>query len=83
MCLFLLAVEYDYLTIEFSTNQGGQGKGFSCSVSCGEAPPTTTLEPPTTDMSSDCECGLPKRVKRIVGGVETETNEYPWQVREG
>ena len=82
MCVLLLAVEYDNLKIDFSTNRQGQWKGFSCSVSCGEAPPATTLEPATTDMSSDCECGLPNRVKRIVGGVETETNEYPWQVRE-
>merc|ERR1719312_1253036 len=28
----------------------------------------------------DCICGLPKRKQRIIGGVETEINEYPWQV---
>ena len=27
-----------------------------------------------------CRCGLVQRKKRIVGGTETEVNEYPWMV---
>ena len=30
--------------------------------------------------ASECQCGLAKRSKRIVGGEQTEVNEYPWMV---
>ena len=28
---------------------------------------------------AECYCGLTERATRIVGGEDTEVNEYPWQ----
>lgn len=62
-----------YMAIEFKTSRRRR-KGFQCTVTAIERPPTTTtIEPP-------CYCGQKYKVGKIVGGTETEKNEYPWQV---
>jgi len=62
-----------YFDIKFKTNRKDEGQGFKCTVTCSGESSTPPPGP------SDCECGITGS-NRIVGGSETEANEYPWQV---
>ena len=42
--------------------------------------PTTTTTTTQPLATTECSCGLTQRGTRIVGGVETEINGYPFQV---
>ena len=39
-----------------------------------------TLVFTNTTILTDCNCGIANTANRIVNGVATEENEYPWQV---
>ena len=59
---------------------------FRCVVSATDdvstpspSPPSTT-PPPLPPTNSTCNCGVAKRETRIINGVNTEVNEYPWMV---
>merc|ERR1719384_609153 len=75
-----LPVMGNTLSLQFKSNKKKAGGGFRCYVDVYDLSVETTTVAPVTSAPGTCMCGQKNVASRIVGGVETEVNEYPWQV---
>ncbi|CAB3250557.1 unnamed protein product [Arctia plantaginis] len=81
-CLFILVI----VTLTFTCSEGDvaqKSPGVSTKIFFGSLfgnrPPWLEAHHPKTTCS--CKCGERNEVSRIVGGVETGINEFPWMAR--
>ncbi|CAL4117515.1 unnamed protein product [Meganyctiphanes norvegica] len=61
--------------LRFRSNGGKSFPGFKCRADAITLSSTVA----STGSIPTCVCGKANRVSRIVGGTETDENEYPWQ----
>ena len=87
---FTLTSSENFLSVYFRTSFQKNYRGFQCRYEVlGET--TTTTPPPDNSVSNGAStteiefngeegCGIPVEQMRIVGGVQTTPNRYPWMV---
>jgi len=68
----------------YGGGDGGMGGGGNVTAAPGGggdgSGETPTDDPSGTPSTSQCKCGVQNSFKRVVGGADTEVNEYPWMV---
>ena len=61
--------------------EGQNHSSITTTTTSNPAATTTTTTATPSNSGSQCNCGEVQRRTRIVGGIDTEENEYPWKVR--